>query len=243
MLAGRPHEAVGNGSPRWMTAAPRKRGTEPGLQADSPLLYLARKAKSGPAETRESHGAVANLTREPLAAAPSGLCGRPGKAARSRASVQPPAPCQIRRSAVATPAPLRGQQRSASVKTSLTANRGYRFGLNLIMRVASACASPRIPAAHMRNRAEPCGHRHDSRDALAGRCRPPVRAQMAAKGRSPVSSPPTYGSGYLGLRGSGIAVADRLQRDGLNRAESEVAAALFRLCSGRRRAAAANDAN
>jgi hypothetical protein len=36
MLAGRPHEAVGNGSPRWMTAAPRKRGTEPGLQADSP---------------------------------------------------------------------------------------------------------------------------------------------------------------------------------------------------------------
>ena len=66
---------------------------------------------------------------------------------------------------------------------------------------------------------------------------------MAAKGRSPVSSPPTYGSGYLGLRGSGIAVADRLQRDGLNRTESEVAAALFRLCSGRRRAAAANDAN
>jgi len=36
MLAGRPHEAVGNGSPRWMTAAPRKRGTEPGLQAGSP---------------------------------------------------------------------------------------------------------------------------------------------------------------------------------------------------------------
>jgi hypothetical protein len=26
MLAGRPHEAAGNGSPRWMTAAPRKRG-------------------------------------------------------------------------------------------------------------------------------------------------------------------------------------------------------------------------
>jgi hypothetical protein len=25
MLAGRPHEAVGNDSPRWMTAAPRKR--------------------------------------------------------------------------------------------------------------------------------------------------------------------------------------------------------------------------
>ena len=25
MLAGRPHETVGNGSPRWMTAAPRER--------------------------------------------------------------------------------------------------------------------------------------------------------------------------------------------------------------------------
>jgi|HubBroStandDraft_5_1064220.scaffolds.fasta_scaffold23226_3 hypothetical protein len=25
MLAGRPHEAVGNGSPRWMAAGPRKR--------------------------------------------------------------------------------------------------------------------------------------------------------------------------------------------------------------------------
>jgi len=41
MLAGRPHEAVGNGSPRWMTAAPRKRGTEPGLQADSPFGHAA----------------------------------------------------------------------------------------------------------------------------------------------------------------------------------------------------------
>jgi hypothetical protein len=36
MLAGRPHEAVGNSSPRWMIAAPRERGTEPGLQAGSP---------------------------------------------------------------------------------------------------------------------------------------------------------------------------------------------------------------
>ena len=38
MLAGRPHEAVGNGSPRWMAVGPRSRGcTEPGLQAGSPL--------------------------------------------------------------------------------------------------------------------------------------------------------------------------------------------------------------
>jgi hypothetical protein len=38
MLAGRPHEAAGNGSPRWMAAGPRSRGrTEPGLQAGSPF--------------------------------------------------------------------------------------------------------------------------------------------------------------------------------------------------------------
>jgi hypothetical protein len=36
-----------------------------------------------------------------------GLCGRPGKAARSRANVQPPPPCQIRRSAGTPPASIR----------------------------------------------------------------------------------------------------------------------------------------
>jgi hypothetical protein len=57
--------------------------------------------RHGAAETGGSHGAAADLTREPLAAAPSGLCGRPGKAARSRTSVQPPPPCQIHRSGCA----------------------------------------------------------------------------------------------------------------------------------------------
>ena len=59
---------------------------------------LARKAKTGAAEPGEVVQTAADLTLGPLAAAPSGLCGRPGKAARSRASVQPPPPCQIRRS-------------------------------------------------------------------------------------------------------------------------------------------------
>ena len=43
MLAGRPHEAVGNGSPRWMAVGPRKRvhRTRPtGQLARRPLLYL-----------------------------------------------------------------------------------------------------------------------------------------------------------------------------------------------------------
>jgi hypothetical protein len=42
-LAGRPHEAVGNGSPRWMVAdraAARRTETEPGLQAGSSLSRL-----------------------------------------------------------------------------------------------------------------------------------------------------------------------------------------------------------
>ena len=66
------------------------------------------KGKDGAAGTQGSHGAAADLTRGPLAAAPSGLCGRPGKAARSRASVQPPPPCQIRRSAGAGLAAVNG---------------------------------------------------------------------------------------------------------------------------------------
>jgi hypothetical protein len=48
-----------------------------------------------------SHGAAARGPRVKSAAAPSRLCGRPGKAARSRTSVQPPPPCQIRRSVTA----------------------------------------------------------------------------------------------------------------------------------------------
>jgi hypothetical protein len=38
MLAGRPHETVGNDGPRWMTAVRAlSADTEPGLQAGSPL--------------------------------------------------------------------------------------------------------------------------------------------------------------------------------------------------------------
>src|SRR5882757_2793917 len=48
MLAGRPHEAVSNGSPRWMAVGPRSRGcTEPGLQAGSPAAYAPELAPSG----------------------------------------------------------------------------------------------------------------------------------------------------------------------------------------------------
>jgi hypothetical protein len=39
MLAGRPHEAVGNGSPRWMAAGPRERvhRTRPGGRAGAAM--------------------------------------------------------------------------------------------------------------------------------------------------------------------------------------------------------------
>src|ERR1700722_10623700 len=48
MLAGRPQEAVSNGSPRWMAVGPRSRGcTEPGLQAGSPAAYALDLHPSG----------------------------------------------------------------------------------------------------------------------------------------------------------------------------------------------------
>jgi hypothetical protein len=64
MLAGRPQEAVGNVSPRWMTAAPRKRGTEPGLQADSPPYEVLTCDAAKHAAWRGTLGAP---TRQPKA--------------------------------------------------------------------------------------------------------------------------------------------------------------------------------
>src|SRR5580704_10540059 len=41
MLAGRPHEAVGNGSPRWMTAAPAQAGAQnPAYRPTHPHMVL-----------------------------------------------------------------------------------------------------------------------------------------------------------------------------------------------------------
>jgi hypothetical protein len=42
MLAGRPHEAAGNGSPRWMAAGPRKRA-----HRTRPTGRLARRLPAG----------------------------------------------------------------------------------------------------------------------------------------------------------------------------------------------------
>jgi hypothetical protein len=115
-----------------------------------------------------------------------------------------------------------------------------------------ARASPRIPAAHIRNRAEPRGDCHGPSDVLAGRPRPPTRAYTAAKDRSPVQSPPAYGPSHVCLRGSGGSAADLLQHHGLNRIACAATGRLSRMststrpwppCSVRRRSAAANDAN
>ena len=48
MPAGRPHEAAGNGSPRWMTAAPRKRAhrTRPTGRL-TPLFHVADLGRNG----------------------------------------------------------------------------------------------------------------------------------------------------------------------------------------------------
>jgi hypothetical protein len=48
MLAGRPHEAVGNGSPRWMTVAPRKRGHRTRPTGRLTPLHLSDPWRNGP---------------------------------------------------------------------------------------------------------------------------------------------------------------------------------------------------
>ena len=54
MPAGRPHEAIGNGGPRWMAVGCLRAVTEPGLQAGSSPNYcltckfFASGARSGP---------------------------------------------------------------------------------------------------------------------------------------------------------------------------------------------------
>src|SRR5580704_5997177 len=60
MLAGRPHEAAGNGSPRWMTAGPRKRvhRTRPTGRL-TPLICLCTGARLWSLSGRGTFGAYA----------------------------------------------------------------------------------------------------------------------------------------------------------------------------------------
>ena len=81
------------------------------------------KAKAGPRTPGKSRNR-GGFDTGTLAAAPSGSCGRPGKVARSRASVQPSPQCQIRHSAGAELTDSARRRRSklpvATVKTLLT---------------------------------------------------------------------------------------------------------------------------
>ena len=64
MLAGRPHEAAGNGSPRWMTAGPRERAhrTRPtGRLTPSMVLTCGGEVSSG--SPGHSEGTCATTTR------------------------------------------------------------------------------------------------------------------------------------------------------------------------------------
>ena len=47
MLAGRPHEAAGNGSPRWMTVAPRKRAHRTRPTGRLTPFYVADLGRNG----------------------------------------------------------------------------------------------------------------------------------------------------------------------------------------------------
>jgi hypothetical protein len=56
MLAGRPHEAVGNGSPRWMIAAPPQAG------AQNPAYRPAHPPSKGPdLQCSEARGAAGHI--------------------------------------------------------------------------------------------------------------------------------------------------------------------------------------
>jgi hypothetical protein len=58
MLAGRPHEAVGNGSPRWMIAAPRKRAHRTRPTGRLTPFKAADLRQSGVAAAQFSHSSA-----------------------------------------------------------------------------------------------------------------------------------------------------------------------------------------
>ena len=59
MLAGRPHEAVGNGSPRWMTVAPRKRGHRTRPTGRLTPFYVSDLRRSGGRSAQFRHSSAA----------------------------------------------------------------------------------------------------------------------------------------------------------------------------------------
>ena len=86
MLAGRPHEAVGNGSPRWMTAAPRERGhrTRPTGRRTPTLALSCDDAAGEPALDQAKAGVAGQV----LAWCPCKLTRPPGGQGRWRAEVR-----------------------------------------------------------------------------------------------------------------------------------------------------------
>src|SRR5580700_7536746 len=100
---------------------------------------LARKAKTGAAETRGSHGAAADLTRGPLAAAPSGLCGRPGRPPdRGQAYSRRP---RVKSAARLTQSPRRALAPPTPVKSVLTLLGEFSFSTTKIVVEAIRCSS------------------------------------------------------------------------------------------------------
>ena len=77
MLAGRPHEAAGNGSPRWMAVGPRNRVTEPGLQADSPAARALTRV-------------LLVISSEPNSEVAARLAARPGPWSRNQMTLVGP---------------------------------------------------------------------------------------------------------------------------------------------------------
>jgi hypothetical protein len=78
--AGRPLEPAGDGRPRWMAAAHREVGTEPGVQADSSVAHVAAADpadRGGPHRTRWAGGRSDRAGQRQIFAPSCGLLATP----------------------------------------------------------------------------------------------------------------------------------------------------------------------
>jgi hypothetical protein len=135
------------------------------------------KGRTGAAETQGSHGAAADLTRGPLAAAPSGLCGRPGRP------------------------PDRGQAYSRRPRVK-SAALSARSRPQAALPAVSRPARPVVDLARQQRLVlHPLSAAAQARAAEARRRHGPDRTNRPARARSPLSRPP--GVRFGGKRGAG----------------------------------------
>jgi hypothetical protein len=166
MLAGRPHEAAGNGSPRWMAAGPRKRvhRTRPtGRLARRPHFRPGSVASAWPAYTARDRAIMATAIVAGLALVASLFAG----------PLAGPLVVAAAGSISASMLLLRVQMRSQRTRRPgghLPPQRGVGSGSNAAHRAISAASAERFPhAGKQRRRSEAdATRRHFLRPQLSG---------------------------------------------------------------------------